>query len=105
MLDESQYQQSEKGYYGSTIQDTDLQQKPNAIKFGSIFNLNMLFAISSAILDAQKITVIATMPLALKIQAWNEKPKNTKSGPIFNLIILGGSHSQCAGLNPVSVAI
>ena len=30
------------GWPNPTIKDKDLQQKPNTIKFGSVFNLNML---------------------------------------------------------------
>ena len=37
-------------YHGVTIQDRDLQTPLNTTKFGSIFNLNMLVAILSAIL-------------------------------------------------------
>ena len=38
---------SQNGHCDSTVQDRDLQQRPDATKFGSVFNLNMM----SAILD------------------------------------------------------
>ena len=38
-------------YHGSVVHNSDLHQTPSTIKFGSIFNLNMLLAILATILD------------------------------------------------------
>ena len=39
-------------YYGSMVKNRDLQQRLSITKFGSIFNVNMLSAILSAILNS-----------------------------------------------------
>ena len=57
---------NQNGYYGSNVQDRDLQQKPKTTKFVSIFNFNM-----SVILDA-KVHKMATMATLFKIETCNK---------------------------------
>ena len=81
------------GSHGCSIEDDNLQQKLSTATFWSIFNLNILLIISSAILDGSHYQ---------KSQKIQQKPYTTKFGSVLNLNmlqvillpILDVSHSQ-----------
>ena len=82
--------------HGFTIEDSDIQQTMITTKFGSVFNLNMLFHHWWQPLP--EITLVATMALPWKVRDLQWKPNFPKFGLVFNLnvllAILDGSQYQ-----------